>query len=229
MSDVTRNVLLALGITVVTVGTIAYSVNYLNRTRIDTLDQMQAQLSVEALSLETQFSLLESAPCDETVDSTNPTITSFTSSMDDLGRKLSYTQDQLGADNPQVQQLERQYSLLEIRDYLLTKKIATACHTKTVTVLYFYSNTGTCAACDQAGNALSYLHNTFPALRVYSFDYHLDLGALQTLISLTKASSTLPSFVINGVPSSGFTTLADLESRFPPGALATTSATSTAK
>ena len=121
--------------------------------------------------------------------------------------------------------LKEQYSLLEIRDFLITNRIATACGTKPVTVLYFYSNTGDCNDCDKAGYALSYLHNTYPTLRVYSFDYNLDLGALKTFLAVMKVKGPLPAFVVNGKHLYGFSSLADLEKIFPKGALATSTAT----
>ena len=220
MSLVTRNALIALGITVLLAGTVVYAINYLNDARIAELGAIEDQLSIDTLSLDTQFSLLEAAPCDSTASSTT-----LTSELSDLGDRLSYAENQLGKDNAQVVRLKKQYSLLEIRDYLITKQLAAACGTKPVTVLYFYSNAGDCADCDRAGYALSYLHTTYPALRVYSFDYALNLGALKTLITVAKINGPLPAFVINGVHSYGFTSLTDLEKQFPKGALATTTST----
>ncbi len=217
MSLVTRNVLLALLITFALIATVAYAVNYLNSARVAELGAIEDQLSIDTLSLDTQFSLLEAAPCDTAASSTG-----LIGKLADLGARLSYAENQLGTDNPQVIRLKQQYSLLEIRDYLITKQLAAACGTKPVTVLYFYSNAGDCADCDKAGYALSYLHDTYPSLRVYSFDYNLDLGALQTFTAITKVKDTLPAFVINGKTSYGFTSLADLEKQFPKGALATT-------
>jgi hypothetical protein len=217
MSLTARNALIALGITVAIVGTVAYSVTYLNRQRVMELSAIEDQLSIDTLSLDTQFSLLEAAPCDS-----NASSTVLTSELADLGDRLSYAEDQLGSNNAQVIRLKEQYSLLEIRDYLITKQLAAACGSKPVTVLYFYSNEGNCADCARAGYALSYLHNTYPALRVYSFDYNLPLGALQTLIAVTKVKNDPPIFVINGKTSYGFTSLEALEAEFPKGALATT-------
>jgi len=77
-------------------------------------------------------------------------------------------------------------------------------------------------SCDKAGYALSYLRDTYPSLRVYSFDYHLNLGALKTFIDVNKVAPTFPSIVINGKATHGFTSLDDLEKDFPKGALATT-------
>jgi len=217
MSLVARNVLVALGITIALVATVAYAINYLNGQRLAELAAIEDQLSIDTLSLDTEFSLLETAPCSENTEGIG-----LTRELSDLGDRLSYTENQLGNGNAQVIRLKQQYSLLEIRDYLITKKLAEACGTKPVTVLYFYSNTGNCPDCDKAGYALSYLRDTYPMLRVYSFDYNLKLGALQTLIDVTKVKPELPAFVINGITSYGFTTLADLEKKFPKGALAST-------
>ena len=222
MSLLTRNALIALGITIALASTVAYTVNYLNRARISELSTIEDQISIDTLSLDTQFSLLEAAPCDSVASSTT-----LTGELADLGSRLSYAESQLGTNNPQVVRLKDQYSLLEIRDYLITKQLAAACGSKPVIVLYFYSNAGDCSNCDKAGYALSYLRNTYPSLRVYSFDYNLDLGALKTLIAVTKVRDILPAFVVNGKQYYGFTSLSDLEKQFPKGALATTTATST--
>ncbi len=221
MSIVTRNSLIALGITVVLVGTVAYAISYLNQQRVAELSAIEDQLSIDTLSLDTQFSLLETAPCD-TASSTD-----LTGELTDLGNRLAYAEGQLGSDNAEVIRLKEQYSLLEIRDYLITKQLAAACGTKPITVLYFYSNAGDCAECAKAGYALSYLRDTYPALRVYSFDYNLNLGALTTLIKVEKLKDALPAFIINGKHFYGFTSLADLEGDFPKGALATSTATTT--
>jgi len=211
-----RNSLIALGIALLITGTVVYAINYLNNARIAELTAIEDQLSVDTLSLDTQFSLLESAPCDSVASSTT-----LVSSLADLGNRLASAEGQLGADNAQVVRLKQQYSLLEIRDYLITKQIAAVCRTRPVTVLYFYSNAGDCSDCDKAGYALSYLRNTYPALRVYSFDYNLELGALSTFVTVNKVKGPLPAFVINGKRSNGFTSLDELEKRFPKGALAT--------
>lgn len=227
MTLFTRNVLISLLITTTLVGTIIYSINYLNRLRVAELNAISDQLSIDTLSLDTQFSLLASAPC----SAINNGGTELTTELHDLGERLNYTEAQLGTKDAQVIRLKKQYTLLEIRDYLVTQQLGSACDTDPVTVLYFYSNVeGECEDCDRASFALSYLREQYPNLRVYSFDYHLDLGALQTLIALNKVKPEFPGFVILGdAPIYGFTELEDLEAEFPKGSLihATTTATTT--
>lgn len=224
MSLPARNALIALGITILLVSTVVYAVNYLNQQRVEELNAIEDQLSIDTLSLDTQFSLLESAPCSFAAGGTDLTL-----KLTDLGERLAYTENQLGNDDEQVIRLKSQYSLLEIRDYLVTKELAKTCGTNPVTVLYFYSNEGDCDDCDRAGYALSYLRQKYPALRVYSFDYNLDLGALKTLIAIEKVNREFPAFIIQGKPTYGFTSSDDLEKQFPKSLIATTTATTTKK
>ncbi len=222
MNTIIRNAIIALGITLLILGTIVYTVHYINQQRLSEINAMQTQLSTDTLSLETQFALLENAPCQ---DISSDTV--FSHGLSTLGDKLSFAEQRLGKQDQQVIELKKEYALLEIRDYLLMQKLSTTCHITPITVLYFYSNTGDCASCDRAGYALSYMRKTYPRIRVYSFDYHLDLGALKTLIEVKKIKPTLPAFVIQKKRFYGFTSLTQLEKEFPKDLFASSTATTT--
>lgn len=227
MSLGTRNALLALVITVAIAGTIVFSIDQLDKQRIKELDSLQAQLATDTLSIETQFALLEDSPCEDLSIGTD-----LTQEVSRLGDRLGATEARLGSDNAEVIRLKKQYTLLQIRDYLLTKRIADTCDIEPVIALYFYSNEeGACESCDRASYALSYLRETYPGLRVYSFDYNLDLGALSTLIAVERIDERFPAFVIEGERSYGFDELEDFEKRFPKELFesASTSTSSTKK
>ena len=67
-----------------------------------------------------------------------------------------------------------------------------------------------------SGEVLTYLRETYPALRVYSFDYHLDLSALSTLIRLRRLHGELPAMVINNrAPVYGFNNLDEMQALIP--------------
>ena len=136
--------------------------------------------------------------------------------LNSLAGRLSVAEDNLGTNNAEVQQLKSRYSLLEIKDYLLMKQIAQKCNLKPVYVLYFYSNSGSCADCARAGDVLTYLRTQYPGLRVYSFDYNLDLSAVKTLISLRGLTGELPAFIINDrKPIYGFKTFDEIQTLIP--------------
>ncbi|KND51667.1 MAG: hypothetical protein ABA06_00205 [Parcubacteria bacterium C7867-001] len=222
-----RNALLALLITLAIIGSIVYAINYLDQQRLAELSAIQNQLATDTLSLETQFALLESAPCEDIASGTE-----FSREVSDLGDRLGIAEGRAGNRDPQVLQLKKQYTLLQIRDYLLTKKLSSSCGLKPVTALYFYSNDPqACTTCDKAGYALSYLRQTYPTLRVYSFDYDLDLSALKTLIAVEKIKPQFPAFVIQDKVSYGFTHLDDFQKLFPKALFksATSTATTTKK
>ncbi len=219
MTPTQRNAALALAITVLLFGTVLYAVNYLNTMRVAELAHIEDKIALDTLSLETQFDLLAEAPCSEVSEGTV-----LSSELNDLSDKLSYAEERLGSDNEEVLKLKRQYTLLQIKDYLLMKRLAKECkNLKPVFVLYFYSNKGDCPECAEAGYALSYLRQTYPGLRVYSFDYNLDLGAIQTLTAVVGMKPPFPAYVINGKNFNGLTSLTDLESKLPLNLLATTS------
>lgn len=214
-----KNALIALAITLAIIGTIFFAIESLNRERVKELQSIEDQLATDTLSIETQFALLEEAPCEDV-----PQGTLLSSELGDLGDRLSFAEEHAGSNDPEVLRLKERYTLLQIRDYLLTKRLAETCDITPVIALYFYSNEGDCAHCDKAGYALSYLRQTYPALRVYSFDYHLDLGALRTFVKVEKVDAQFPAFVINGKRSYGFATLEEFEKLFPKSLFATSTA-----
>jgi hypothetical protein len=220
MKDI-RKYLLAFGITAAIFATAFYVASQLDSQRVADIRSTQEAISIDLLSSEVQFELLGNLDCDTI--SEHPVLTD---ELNGLADRLSFTENRLGTDNPEVVSLKKQYSLLELKDYLLMQQISQKCGNKPVYILYFYSNAGDCAECSRAGDVLTYLRQTYPELRVYSFDYNLDLSALQTLLSLKKIKGPLPAFVINNrAPVYGFKTLAQMEEITPElKTLATSSA-----
>jgi hypothetical protein len=219
-----RNVVISLIITIALIGTVVYAVNYLNEQRVEQISELQNRLATDTLSVETQFALLEEAPCEDISEGNT-----LSQEVSSLGDRLSVAESNLGSTNAQVLELKKQYTLLQIRDYLLTKRLVQTCNVKPTVVLYFYSNTpGSCEDCNRAAYALNYLHQVNPKLRVYSFDYNLDLGALKTLISVEKIQPKFPAFVIDGKRSYGFDTLDNFKTNFPADFFATSTASTTA-
>lgn len=224
MSLFARNALIALLITVAIIGTVVYAVAYLNQQRVTELRAIEDQLATDTLSIETQFALLEEAPCEAIIDGNI-----LSQELSGLGDRLSVTEERLGATDPEVLRLKERYTLLQIRDYLLSKRLSEACDVEPTVALYFYSNEGDCANCDRAGYALSYMRQTYPTLRVYAFDYHLDLAALKTFVAVLRIKEEFPAFVINGKKSYGFTDLETFEQLFPKSLLETATSTDKAE
>ena len=108
--------------------------------------------------------------------------------------------------------LKKYYSLLEIKDYLLNKNISARCKTKSAFILYFYTTAENCSECEKQGLVLSALRDKYPELRVYSFDYGIDLSAVKAMLQIFKIQDTkLPALVIDEEVLTGFHGIDELE------------------
>lgn len=213
-------------ITAAIFGTAFYLTSRLDQARVSDIRATEAQVSLDILSTETQYDLLGELSCSDIAE--NP---GLSKELNTLSSQLSVAEQNLGAENPEVISLKKQYSLLEMKDYVLLEKIREKCNVKTPFILYFYSNTGNCPDCGRAGDVLTYLRQTYPDLRVYSFDYNLDISALQTLINIKNVKDTLPAYIIDDrAPVYGLKTVDQIEKLAPeiPKLASTTAATSTA-
>ena len=185
----------------------SYVSNYFGNKKIDQLKLIQDKISIDILSSETQFSLLSELSCKNISDSI------ISGELGELGRKLEWGQENIGMTDT-VSYLKKYYSLLEIKDYLLTKKISARCNTKSAFILYFYTTAENCSECEKQGLALSALRDKYPELRVYSFDYSIDLSAVKAMLQIYKIEDTkLPALVIDENVLTGFHSIDELETR----------------
>jgi hypothetical protein len=197
-------------ITVAIFATTFYISAYFNNLRTAEMRAVENKISLDLLSSETQFSLLAEASCKDIGKSSI-----LSKEINTLAEKLSYMEEKFGATNEEVLGLKKYYSLLEIKDYLLMKRVSEKCGVTPISILYFYSNAGDCPLCEKTGYVLTYLNQQYPQIRVYSFDYNLDLSAVQTLISVFKVKNTLPAIIVGEDVHYGLSTLDEFEKAMP--------------
>ncbi|MDO8659496.1 MAG: hypothetical protein Q7K54_02740 [Candidatus Parcubacteria bacterium] len=183
----------------------SYVSNYFGNKKIDQLKSIQDQIAINILSSETQYSLLQESSCKNISGSV------LSGELDELGRKLAWEQENSNS-SEEVSYLKKYYSLLEIKDYLLMKKISAGCKIKSAFILYFYTTAENCSECERESLVLSSLRDKYPDLRVYSFDYSTDLSALKSLIQIYKIKDTeLPALVLDDEVLTGFHGIDELE------------------
>lgn len=184
--------------------------SFFNDRRIASVQTTQENIFIDILSLETQFDLLAEHSCRDISERSV-----LSSEMRPLAERLSYLETQTSVNDDELIRLKRYYSLLQIKDFLLMKEVAAKCDLKPVFILYFYSNAGDCEDCEEQGYVLTGLSEVYPSLRIYSFDYNLDVSALQTLLSINNVEGELPALIINNNTYHGFRTRADIEKILP--------------
>ncbi len=181
--------------------------NYFGNKKIDQLKSIQDKISIDILSSETQFSLLSELSCKNISDAV------YSPELGELGNKLEWSQNNLGATD-EVSYLRKYYSLLQIKDYLLAKKISERCGVKSAFILYFYTTQENCSLCNKQGLVFTSLRATYPELKVYSFDYSTNLGAVQAMLQIYKIKDTeLPALVIDDDVLTGFHSVDELDAK----------------
>ncbi len=215
-----KKYVIAFLITLIIFATAILLSNYLNNKRMNNVRSIESKIATDIMSSETQYSLLTESSCADIGRNT------LSDELNSLGQKLTFEEGSLSADNPDLLQLKTYYSLLQIKDYLLVKKITEKCARENVSILYFYRQG--CPDCNEQGYVLTYLRQEYPELRVYSFDTDLNTPALQTLASMFKISDEFPAIVINEKAYYGLMDKNKIIDILPSWILATSTATSTA-
>ncbi|MFZ2484581.1 MAG: thioredoxin family protein [Minisyncoccia bacterium] len=204
-----RKYIIAFAITAVIFGTAIFVSNTLGDKKLNDVRAIENRVALDILSSETQFALLEETSCRDI----SPGFLS--KELGSLGEKLTYADNQTEFNADDLDYLKRSYFLLEIKDYLLMKRLTEKCGIKPTFILYFYSTEDACEECQEMGYVLTTLRDKYPDLRVYSFDYYFDVGAINTLVSIYKVESRLPAMIINGQILYGFHSVEDLEKNVP--------------
>jgi thiol-disulfide isomerase/thioredoxin len=209
--------LIALLITcIIFITVVAVSIR-LNTARVTEVRDIGDSVAIDILSLETQFDLLAEMSCESVKENS-----SLSRELSALGGRLSFAEETLGRTHEQVIKLKRQYFLLEIKDWLLMKRIAQKCGLKPVFITYYYGNPDECPDCERQGIVLTELAKDRPDVRVYSFDYNSDVAAVRTLIRLHGATSALPALSVRDKLYTGLQNLTELTALLPKAPATTT-------
>ena len=110
--------------------TAIYLSNYFSSKKINQLKLIQDKISIDILSSETQFSLLSELSCKNVSDSI------LSGELAELGQKIEWGEENIG-NTDELIYLKKYYSLLQIKDYLLMKKMVSRCGKKSAFILYF--------------------------------------------------------------------------------------------
>jgi hypothetical protein len=171
-----------------------FASTYFNNQKIIELQQAQEQATVDVLSSQTQFDLLESQSCQDV--SSNY----LSQELSDLADKITYAEQNLN-DQTQLTLLKQQYSILEVKDFLLTKQVSERCKTPVATILYFYKADTSCTDCTKQGYVLDALRQTYSTVRA--------------LLTIYKIPTTLPAIVIDDTTEDGFMSIDAIEKELP--------------
>lgn len=201
--------------------------DFLTSKKLEQLQNIENNISLSILSSETEYDILKEVSCENISD------TSLSKKVSELADTISLLEANDSTDQ-RIVDAKKRYSLLLIKEYLLAKKISESCGTKPTFVIYFYQNADKCPDCIKTSASLSSLRRDYERLKVYAFDYELDLPIIKTFASVYKIQGNLPAVVINNKVYYGLVTKESIDQILPkeikaPIETATSTATSTKK
>jgi hypothetical protein len=185
--------------------------NELSNRKITELKSLEDQIGLNILSTETRFSLLEKTSCDHVMASKDNSI-GLNSELAELAKKVKFMESQLGVNNKDVISLNKYYTLLQIKDYLLTLEFHTRCNENIASILYFHKVD--CSACAKQSIILDKVSSEYPEVRIYWLDKDTDTPALKTMTSLFNIKDS-PALVIGEKTYNGFQSYEQIESYIP--------------
>jgi len=167
---------------------------------------LSEKLQLQTAGVEVEFDILKDNIC------SSDNVLFLTEELFELSRKLDYMENTMGYDNPRIKELKDKYFILEAKHWLLAKKRANTCFQdrkdldmNNTIILFFYSNEGDCPNCQRQGAVISYLHEKFGDMKVYSFDIKSETPVVNVIKKLYHLDeSQLPALVINDEVHQGF-------------------------
>jgi len=178
--------------------------NYFSNQKLQQIDEIGQDLKTDTVSMELQYDLIAENPC------AHINSTPLADELYEMASKLDYMENRLGEDDTNVKALKEYYSLLELRHWLFMQKTNKECNQNSALILYFYTNEEDCSKCKEQGFILTWARRNYENVYVYSFDYSIENGALDTVKRLFDVQGT-PAVVINKNPYNKFMTKDEIE------------------
>jgi len=171
--------------------------DFLNRERVQNIDLMQKDYTMNMQGIELQYDILRDRPCSDFNSS------QLTFDLYQIGTRLTYLESKLGPKNFQVKSLKENYHLLSLRHWLFMKEYSQSCNKTFDSLLYFYADSDVCPDCEDQGNILTFIHREYSVFNIYSFDANINNPAIQVLKDLYGVKQ-VPSIVFDEKTFTGF-------------------------
>ncbi|MEW6328931.1 MAG: hypothetical protein AB1468_02315 [Candidatus Micrarchaeota archaeon] len=133
----------------------------------------------------------------------NEQIEKFNIETIEFGNKLDFLEKRKGKTDAEVMQLKKSYTLMQMRNYFLLKKIDELCGSSHRVLLYFYSNENYNERADQGLVISAVLAERSGAFVVFHFDVNVDLPVLKVFKD-TFGVTTAPTIIIDNRKYEGF-------------------------
>ncbi|MBD3310591.1 hypothetical protein GF351_05220 [Candidatus Woesearchaeota archaeon] len=113
--------------------------------------------------------------------------------------------------------LQREYTIAQLRYWLLAKRTRDICDSEMTTILYFFATDQLCPKCEEQAFILDYLKKRFQEkLLIFALDSQLSEEPMIQIIKNTHEITTYPTLIIENEAFHGFTEQEDILRKICP-------------
>ncbi|MEK6849570.1 MAG: hypothetical protein AABY01_03295 [Nanoarchaeota archaeon] len=180
--------------------------------RVTTVQTLFDTQRTEFASSQLQYSYVSSLNSQEACPAIYTIFFNNIKNLDETAHRLeSYVKDsKLNDENFAV--LKREYTIEQLRYWLLSKQARDLCNQDVVRVLYFFSTDDQCTTCTEQAFVLDYLKKSFgERLLIFSLDATFEQEPMIGILKQQYNITAYPTLIIENTPFSGFSSREDLQ------------------
>ncbi|MFH1399633.1 MAG: hypothetical protein ABIG95_05990 [Candidatus Woesearchaeota archaeon] len=162
------------------------------------LSSLTKQQTLDYTSLQLQYIFIDQMGQERNCEAIAKTFDSSVESLGNAQNRLEEYNKEATANKAEFDILKREYTLAQIRYWLLARRTKTLCNMELSTILYFYSTDDKCPDCAEQAFILTYLKKRFKD-RLLNFALDADYGK-EPMIKILKETYSIeqyPTIVIN--------------------------------
>lgn len=174
--------------------------------RTSYIEEFNKKQALDYTSLQLQYQFIDQLGQEKNCEAISKTFDHTVESLENTRQRLeNYNQDAT-INKEDFDALKREYSLAQLRYWLLAKQTKVLCDMELSTILYFYSTKEKCPECEQQAFILTYLKKRFKdRLLNFAFDGEYDKEPMIKILKDTYKITQFPTIVVNDKRFDGLT------------------------
>jgi len=167
--------------------------------RVSYIEDVSREQNLDFSSLQLQYAYIDQLSQENNCEAVSKTFEKNIENLESTRIRLENFDENAKLNKKEFDSLKREYTLAQIRYWLLAKKTKELCGDDIVTILYFFSDDKECSQCNNQAFVLTYLKKRFrEKLLIFSFDSRFYQEPMINLLKNTYDIYAYPSIVIEG-------------------------------
>jgi len=169
------------------------------------IDSVSRRQNLDFSSLQLQYAFIDQLSQEKNCVAVQKTFEQNINNLESTRIRLENFDREATLNKNEFYILKNEYTLAQIRYWMLAQRTKKLCGNDIVSILYFYSDQEECPDCDKQAFILTYLKKKFKdKLLIFSFDSKFEQEPMILLLKKTYNVTVFPTIVIEGKPKYSF-------------------------